>query len=105
MPLIRNRREFIRDLGVSAAAVPFLLNLPSLGFANQAKRKQRIVFIFSPNGTMPHAFWPDAEGELTGFKEILKPLEPFRKETLILHGLSDKIRGDGDGHMLSLIHI
>ena len=97
--MIRNRREFIRDLGVSAAAVPFLLNLPSLGFANQAKRKQRIVFIFSPNGTMPHAFWPDAEGELTGFKEILKPLEPFRKETLILHGLSDKIRGDGDGHM------
>ena len=99
MPVIRNRREFIRDLGLSAAAVPFLLNLPSLGFANQAKRKQRIVFIFSPNGTMPHAFWPDAEGELTGFKEILQPLEPFRKQTLILHGLSDKIRGDGDGHM------
>jgi uncharacterized protein DUF1552 len=99
MLLIRNRREFIRDLGVSAAAVPFLLNLPSLGFANQTKRKQRIVFIFSPNGTIPPAFWPDEEGELASFKEILKPLEPFRKQTLILHGLSDKIRGDGDGHM------
>jgi uncharacterized protein DUF1552 len=99
MLLIRNRREFIRDLGVSAAAVPFLLNLPSLGFANQTKRKQRIVFLFSPNGTIPPAFWPDEEGELASFKEILKPLEPFRKQTLILHGLSDKIRGDGDGHM------
>ena len=31
-----NRREFIRDLGIGAAAVPFILNLPSLGFANQA---------------------------------------------------------------------
>jgi len=99
MPLSRNRREFIRDLGVSAAAVPFLLNLPSLAFANQTRRKQRVVFIFSPNGTIPPAFWPDAEGELASFKEILTPLEPFRKQTLILHGLSDKIRGDGDGHM------
>jgi hypothetical protein len=99
MPLSRNRREFIRDLGIGAAAVPFVLNLPSLAFANQTKRKQRIVFIFSPNGTIPPAFWPDAEGELDSFKEILKPLEPFRKQTLMLHGLSDKIRGDGDGHM------
>ena len=64
MPLSRTRREFIRDLGVSAAAIPFVLNLPSLGFANQTKRKQRIVFIFSPNGTIPPAYWPDAEGEL-----------------------------------------
>jgi hypothetical protein len=99
MSMTRNRREFIRDLGLSAAAVPFVLNLPSLSFVNQTKRKQRIVFIFSPNGTIPPAFWPEAEGELTSFKEILKPLEPFRKQTLILHGLSDKIRGDGDGHM------
>src|SRR4051812_28944514 len=99
MPLSRNRREFIRDLGISAAAVPFLLNLPSLGFANQAKRKQRIVFIFTPNGIIPPAFWPDAEGELTSFKEILKPLEPFRKQTLILQGISNRIRADGDGHM------
>lgn len=95
----RTRREFVRDLGVSAAAMPFVLNLPSLGFANQAKRKQRIVFIFSPNGTIPPAFWPDAEGELKSFKPILAPLEPFRDKTLTLQGLSDKIRGDGDGHM------
>ena len=26
-----NRREFIRDLGLSAAAFPFIMNLPSLG--------------------------------------------------------------------------
>jgi hypothetical protein len=95
----RTRREFVRDLGLSAAAMPFVLNLPSLAFANQTKRKQRIVFIFSPNGVIPSAFWPDKEGELTELKESLKPLEPFKKQTLILHGLSDKIRGDGDGHM------
>jgi hypothetical protein len=96
---MRTRRQFIRDLGISAAALPFILNLPSLGFANQQRRKQRLVILFSPNGTVPWAYWPDAEGPLTAFKDILKPLEPFRDRTLILHGLCDKIRGDGDGHM------
>ena len=36
----RTRREFIRDLGIGTAALPFVLNLPSLGFANQQRRKQ-----------------------------------------------------------------
>ncbi len=99
MALSRNRREFVRDLGISAAAVPFVLNLPGLGFANQAKRKQRIVFMFSPNGVVPKAFWPDAEGPLGTLKESLSPLEPFKKQMLTLHGVSDRIRGDGDGHM------
>jgi hypothetical protein len=96
---IRNRREFIRDLGIGAAAAPFILNLPSLGFANQQRRKQRLVILFSPNGIVPWAYWPDKEGPLTALKDSLKPLEPFRDRTLILHGICDKIRGDGDGHM------
>jgi hypothetical protein len=99
MHLPRTRREFVRDLGISAAAVPFLLNLPGLAFANQAKRKQRIVFVFSPNGIVPKSFWPDEEGADFKLKEILTPLEPFKKQTLTLHGMCDKIRGDGDGHM------
>jgi hypothetical protein len=94
-----NRREFIRELGIGAAALPFILNLPSLGFANQQRRKQRLVILFSPNGVIPPAFWPDAEGKLGEFKESLKPLEPFRERTLILHGVCDKVRGDGDAHM------
>jgi hypothetical protein len=93
------RREFLRDLGIGAAAVPFILNLPSLGFANQQRRKQRLVILFSPNGVVPSAFWPDAEGKLTALKDSLKPLEPFKERTLILHGVCDKVRGDGDNHM------
>ncbi len=97
--MTRTRREFVRDLGLSAAALPFVLNLPSLGFANQARRKQRLVVMFSPNGVIPGAFWPDQEGEDFALKEILKPLEPFRKQTLVLNGVCDKVRGDGDAHM------
>ena len=96
----RTRREFIRDLGIGAAALPFILNLPSLGFANQQRRKQRLVVMFSPNGVVPSTFWPDVRGRATfTLKESLKPLEPFRDRTLILHGVCDKVRGDGDNHM------
>ncbi len=94
-----SRRTFIRDLGLGAASLPFILNLPSLGFANQARRKQRLVIMFSPNGVVPDTFWPTETGDAFTFKESLTPLEAFKDKTLILHGLSDKVRGDGDSHM------
>ena len=43
-----SRREFLLKMGISAAALPFVLNLPSFGFANTAKRKQRIVGPLDP---------------------------------------------------------
>jgi len=95
----RNRREFLRDLGIGSAALPFLLNLPSLGFANQGARKKRLVVMFSPNGVIPKNFWPDEEGENFTLKESLKSLEPFKDRTMTLHGVCDKVRGDGDNHM------
>jgi hypothetical protein len=93
------RREFIRDLGIGAATLPFVLNLPSLGFANQQRRKQRLVVMFSPNGVVPSTFWPDEQGTEFTLKESLKSLEPFRDRALILHGVCDRVRGDGDNHM------
>lgn len=95
----RTRREFIRDLGLSAAAIPFVLNLPSLAFANQAKRKRRIIFMFSPNGVVRKNFWPSKDGRDFELKEILQPLAPFKDRTMMLQGLSTLVRGDGDGHM------
>ena len=99
MTASRTRRDFLRELGVGAAALPFVCNLPSLGFANQTRRKQRLVVMFSPNGVVPGAFWPDEEGTKFTLKESLKPLAPFQDRTLILHGVCDKVRGDGDNHM------
>jgi hypothetical protein len=95
----KTRREFIRDIGLGGAVLPFILNLPSLGFANQQSRKQRLVIMFSPNGVVPSAFWPDDEGENFTLKESLKPLESLRNRSLVLHGVCDKVRGDGDNHM------
>jgi hypothetical protein len=96
---VRSRREFVRDLGLGAVSLPFLLNLPSLGFANQAKRKQRMIVMFSPNGVFPKAFWPEETGDKFTLPESTKPLAPFQDKTLFLHGVCDKVRGDGDNHM------
>ncbi|MEO6787339.1 MAG: DUF1552 domain-containing protein [Chthoniobacteraceae bacterium] len=93
-----NRRQFLRNLGVSAAALPFLAGLPSLTGAPLPQRRQRLIIMFSPNGTLPDEFWPDAAGALN-FKSILEPLAAFKDRTLMIHGVHNKIRGDGDGHM------
>jgi hypothetical protein len=99
MPTPASRREFLKNLGIGAAALPFALNLTSLGLANTVPRRQRLVVMFSPNGVVPSRFWPKEEGSEFTLKEILQPFTPFKDRTLILHGVCDKIRGDGDNHM------
>ena len=94
-----HRREFLKRVGLSTAALPFLVGLPSLGLAAPARPRQRLVILFTPNGTIPNAFWPEETGREFALKEILAPLDPFKDRMLILNGLSNKVRGDGDNHM------
>ena len=96
---ISTRRHFLKQLGLSAAALPFLPALPSLAAAGPDTPMQRIIFLFTPNGTIPDEFWPDETGTDFKLKRILAPLEPFKDRLLTLRGISNKIRGDGDGHM------
>ena len=93
------RRQFLRDLGISAGALPFLTGLPSLTGAPAPQKRQRLVIMFSPNGTLPNEFWPDQEGANFSFKSILKPLEAFKDRMLVLHGIANQVKGDGDSHM------
>src|SRR6476646_3640980 len=93
------RRTFLKQFGISAASLPFLMGLPSLGLASPARPRQRLIIMFSPNGTIPSSFWPDETGSEFKLKEIMTPLEPYKDRMLVLHGLSNKVRGDGDNHM------
>jgi hypothetical protein len=93
------RRDFVRALGLSAASLPFLIGLPSLGLAAPARPRQRLIVMFSPNGTIPDAYWPNEEGPDFQLKEIMTPLAPYRDRMLVLRGVSNKVRGDGDNHM------
>jgi hypothetical protein len=97
---MNTRRDFLKTLGLSAATLPFVSNLSS--FASEARattRKQRLIVMFSPNGTVPWDFWPDEEGSEFTLKRILQPLQAFQDQMLILKGLCNRVRGDGDGHM------
>ena len=94
-----HRRQFLQRVGLSAASLPFLVGLPSLGLGAPARPRQRLIVMFSPNGTIPPAFWPDEEGKDFKLKEIMSPLESFKDRMLVLRGLSNKVRGDGDSHM------
>ncbi len=98
-----SRRSFLRDLALPAAAAPFLGGLPSLFGADGPRvggKRQRLIIMFSPNGTIPDEFWPDtAEDGSPVFKRILEPLEAFKDRILTLRGISNKIGGDGDRHM------
>src|SRR5258706_5562081 len=94
-----HRRQFIKQFGLSAASLPFIVGLPSLALAAPARPRQRLIVMFSPNGTIPSAFWPESEGPDFKLKEIMAPLEAFRDRLLILNGVCNKVRGDGDNHM------
>jgi len=96
---IHNRRRFLRDLGLSSTVLPFLSGLPGLQGKEVGKAKQRLVVMFSPNGTLPKHFWPDRkEGEFN-LKPIMEPLTPFKDDILTLKGVHNRVRGDGDNHM------
>lgn len=94
-----HRREFMRRWGVSAAVATLAGWLPSLAVAKSRQRKQRVVWMFSPNGVIPPAFWPEEAGADFRLPEILQPLEPYRDRLLVLQGIDNRIRGDGDDHM------
>ncbi|MEM9016078.1 MAG: DUF1552 domain-containing protein [Verrucomicrobiota bacterium] len=102
MNTLTNRRTFLKNLGVSAGTAPFLTGLPGLNttFAKGTTgAPQRLVIMFSPNGTIPPDFWPDTPGKDFELKKILKPLAPYRDRILPIRGISNRIGGDGDRHM------
>jgi len=95
-----SRRRFLRDIGVSAAAVPFIYGLESLYHKADAQTvpKKRLVVMYTPNG-MLYGNWrlPQAGADLdisdgsllSGANLILNPLQANAKHLLILDRLSN----------------
>ncbi|MEO0477248.1 MAG: DUF1552 domain-containing protein [Planctomycetota bacterium] len=94
-----SRRTLLKAMGVPAAAAPFLFGLPSVSGAALDPRPKRLIIVFSANGIVQNDFWPDQPGPIEQFKPILEPLEPIRSRVSTLHGVHNKVRGLGDGHM------
>ena len=97
-----SRRTFLKGVGVSMALPMLDAMAPALSFArgNSAKAPLRMAFSYVPNGIMMDQWTPTAEGKDYEFSRILKPLEPFRADLLVLTGLADHngmALGDGAG--------
>ena len=95
------RRDFLVNSAGALLALPGLRGLPwSMPIdAESPAVKKRLIIMFSPNGMVTDGFWPATEGPDFEMDRILKSLEPFREQTLIVKGICNKVRGDGDGHM------
>ena len=83
------RRTFLRGAGVTLALPLLDAMVPAATLLAQtaATPKPRFVATFIPHGMSPGYWVPDKVG--TGFtmSPIFEPLEPYRKQTVILSGL------------------
>src|SRR5690606_38409910 len=82
------RRTFLRGLGATAVALPFL-DAMTPALSAKTKPPVRLAFLYVPNG-IDMANWNVAqEGSLTGeLPRILKPLEAFRHDMIQLGNLT-----------------
>src|SRR5579885_3018374 len=97
------RRTFLRGLGATIALPVLDAMTPALASgANRlaAKSPLRLSIVYVPNGIMMKDWTPQAEGAAFELPRILKPLEPFRDQILVLSGLTQnngRALGDGPG--------
>jgi hypothetical protein len=83
------RRTLLKGVGATLA-LPFLdAMVPAFSRAQSVpKAPNRLSVVYLPNGVMMNDWTPDKEGADYEMKAILQPLEPFRKQMLIISGLA-----------------
>src|SRR6266849_621800 len=95
------RRTFLRGMG-AAIGLPFLdAMVPALA-QGQAKRSPiRMALIYMPNGMEMRHWNPAYEGPLGDLPQTLQPLEPVRRDILMLsnftHAQGRTFAGEGGG--------
>jgi hypothetical protein len=94
------RRTFLRGVGTTLALPLLDAMVPAFAATRDtaAKPAIRMGFVYVPNGIIMNRWTPAAEGGAFEFAPIMKPLEPFRQQLLVLNGL-DQVNGNplGDG--------
>jgi hypothetical protein len=95
------RREFLASALGSFGAIYRLGRLPWLlpDDSKSPASKKRLVIIFTPNGMVTDGYWPTKAGTDYEMTTVLKPLEAFREKMLVVKGVCNLVRGDGDNHM------
>jgi len=96
------RRTFLRGMS-TAIALP-LLDAMTPAFAAATRfttnAPRRMAFVYVPNGIIMKDWTPAVAGTEFEFPRILKPLEPYRQNLMVLSGLTHntgRALGDGPG--------
>ncbi|HWE01063.1 MAG TPA: DUF1552 domain-containing protein [Tepidisphaeraceae bacterium] len=95
-----SRRGFLRGVG-ALAALPYLESFAGAAgaTAGAVKPPLRMGIFTVAGGTVSESWIPAAAGPLAKLPSILRPLEPFKNNLLILSNLSQSAKGDGvNGH-------
>ena len=85
------RRTVLRGLGVTIA-LPLLDSMVPAAKAlaqTPAAPLSRFGFVYVPHGSIMREWTPAQEGANFEFSQILRPLEPFRKDLTVLSNLSN----------------
>jgi len=93
------RRTFLKGVGATVA-LP-MLNAMVPAFASNATRSPRLGFVYVPHGAVMSRWKPDTVGTGFEFKDILKPLEPYRDRLNIVSGLHHRAADSTAVHSLS----
>lgn len=82
-----SRRTVLRGLGTTMA-LPFLeAMMPSASAADVAQRPKRFQVFYTPNGMTMAEYRPTGTGADFALPPTLSPLEPHRKDILVVSGL------------------
>ena len=95
-----SRRTLLRGAG-TMVALPFLDAMVPAFAKTTAAAPTRLMYVYAPTGIMPQAWTPTSTGADYDFQRVMKPLEKFRKDILVMTGLSAHDLGiaaaDGNG--------
>jgi hypothetical protein len=84
-----SRRTFLRGAGVLIGLPLLEAMVPALGWARDVAPSSptRLCFVYVPNGMVMREWTPAAPGKNFAFTPILRPLEPYRDQVLVLSHL------------------
>jgi len=84
-----SRRTLLRGAG-TCIALPFLDAMLPAFAASTPEIPKRMMYVYAPTGMMPNAWTPPTTGADFELQRIMKPLEKFRGDMVVMSGLSAK---------------
>jgi hypothetical protein len=95
-----DRRTLLRGAGGAALALPLLEAMQPRRAAAQTTPR-RFVVMFQPMGTIPDSWRPTGTETAFELSPILAPLEPHKRDLVVIDGVDQNGRGGG-GHQIGI---